>query len=165
MLEEPRQLAVHLVGVMLVKVQNLLARLAVKVGIFADVPVEALKIVIAEPLRELEHLRIDLANLLHPHFENLVSRQIGRGFLANVETCNAMRRLQDKEPLARCLLARGDDPARMYEASCFLADSTLSSPFTPCIGVSIALGLTPFTRILFTSSVAALIGGNNLVAR
>ncbi len=85
MAEELRQLALHLLGVVLIEVENLLARFAVQVRIVADVVVEAGQILVAERLRELQHVGFNLGHLLHAHRVDLLRSQVGGGLLAHRE--------------------------------------------------------------------------------
>ena len=85
MLEELRQLAFHLLRVVFIEVENLLARFAVQVRIVPDVVVETGQVLIPERLRQLQHLGFNLGYLLHAHRMNLLRRQVGGGLLAHRE--------------------------------------------------------------------------------
>ncbi len=80
-----RQLAVHLVGVVLIQIENLLTRGSVQLGVLADMFVEALQIGETLLLRYDQHPRLDVVHLLQPHLVNLLRQKFGGGHAPDIE--------------------------------------------------------------------------------
>ena len=83
--EHRRQLQIHLVDVLLVEVENLLAGMHVDLGIGRERRTEAFEIFVAQLIDHLQHLGFDLFHLRLPDLVNFLRCEIGGGAFFHAE--------------------------------------------------------------------------------